>query len=1041
VSTSAPRLLRRPEIGPSTVLAVAAAGVSLAFVDATMVNTAFPAIGRSFPGTGIDELSWVLTAYNIVFAGLLLAGGRLADVLGRRRLFIAGVAVFTLGSVACAAAPSLLTLIAARMLQGVGAAVVVPASLAIVLEAYPADRRATGVALWSACGAAAAGLGPVVGGLIIEAAGWREAFLINVPIGLVTIALARRLMVESRVLGERTTPDLAGALLLAVTVALLALGIINSDDWDVRWWAGCLALALLVGAVFVRRCQRHRSPLVDLALLRVRSVWLANALTVLGATGLYAMTLCNVLFLTNVWHYDLIQVGLLALPAPLVATLAARPAAALAMRVGASWTIALGALIWAGGVALLATRAVEDPDPYTTWLPASIVSGLGVGIAFPIVSATAVAAVQRANFGVATALNAIARQIGAVLGVAALVAFAGQLGDTDAFNYQRGWILGGACFLATAFGALLLGRVPGMAAPPLEEPDEVEASVPQPPAPVRPPRPDTPALVLPRPTPQRPIVEVLAQAPLLAVLPVADRERLARSTLRVPVQSGEVLFFAGEPADDLYIVERGRVEELKADAAPVVLGPGAALGELSVIAGTPRSTSARARRDSLLLRVPAGALRHVLDASPEAGREVSRLLARELQLRRLPERRPPAAAKVFALIALDPRAPLEAVADAFVATLRRYGPTIALDERSAQDVDLRHVEEVHDHVVLVAPVDGPWRERCRREADRTVVVAGAVAPPPRAPSGCDLVFVTEPGAQLRPWLDALVPRTHQIVGPGADLAAGAAVAARRLSGRSVGVVLSSGGARGLAHIAVLEELQASGIVIDRVGGASMGALIGGMFASGMEPAEIDARVYADWVRRNPVNDYTLPRRSLIRGERVKAVLQRTLPEPIETFPRGFFCVAADLHSGEAVTLREGPGWEAVGASMCIPGFAPPAPVGGRLLVDGAIVDAIPVSFMSRDEGPIIAVDATAESRSGATAAELKAPGLIDTLTRVSLLSNLRTVHRSLELATLTVRPRDMGVGMLEFHLIDVMRESGRRAAHAALAEAPAELFG
>src|SRR5215212_5963019 len=205
------RLTRRRAPAPSTVLAVSSLGVFMAFVDATIVNIAFPNIAQSFPETGISSLSWVLNAYNIVFAAFLVAAGRIADLLGRRRMFLFGLALFTFASVLCAIAPSANALIGFRVIQGLGAAFLVPASLGLVLQAFPAERRAHAVALLSAVGALAAGVGPSLGGLLVSLSDWRLVFLVNLPVGIVAYYLSRRFLVESREPGRRRLPDLVGS--------------------------------------------------------------------------------------------------------------------------------------------------------------------------------------------------------------------------------------------------------------------------------------------------------------------------------------------------------------------------------------------------------------------------------------------------------------------------------------------------------------------------------------------------------------------------------------------------------------------------------------------------------------------------------------------------------------------------------------------------------------------------------------------------------------------------------------------------------------
>src|SRR5205807_1343028 len=273
---------------------------------------------------------------NIVFAAFLVAAGRGADLLGRRRVFVIGLEVFTGASVLCAIAPSANALVAFRVVQALGAALLVPASLALVMNAFPADRRSHGVALLSAVAAAAAGLGPSLGGVLVAAADWRLVFLVNLPIGVVAIVLARRYLVESRTPGRRRLPDLSGALLFAVAVAALVLGVVKGQEWG---WTnartvGSFAVAVLLGAVFVWRCTWHRSPLVDLQLLRIRTFSAANGMTVIASAGFYGYTLTNVLFLTGVWRYSVLQAGLALTPGPFVAAAVAGPTSRHAHRVG-----------------------------------------------------------------------------------------------------------------------------------------------------------------------------------------------------------------------------------------------------------------------------------------------------------------------------------------------------------------------------------------------------------------------------------------------------------------------------------------------------------------------------------------------------------------------------------------------------------------------------------------------------------------------------------------------------------------------------------
>ena len=235
---------------PTAVLAVAVLGSSMAFVDASSVNIAVPNIAARF-GSPLSQVSWVLNAYNIVFAAFLVGGGQLADLLGRRRAFAVSIAAFTFASALCALAPTLNLLIAARVLEAAAGALLVPSSLAIVLEAHAARERTHAVGIWAGLAALAAGIATPLGALLITLSSWRLVFLVNVPLGLLAFALSRRVIVESRTPGRRSVPDLLGGLMLALAIATLVLAIVKSAEWgwgNARVWGSLLAALLLGGA-------------------------------------------------------------------------------------------------------------------------------------------------------------------------------------------------------------------------------------------------------------------------------------------------------------------------------------------------------------------------------------------------------------------------------------------------------------------------------------------------------------------------------------------------------------------------------------------------------------------------------------------------------------------------------------------------------------------------------------------------------------------------------------------------------------------------
>jgi EmrB/QacA subfamily drug resistance transporter len=412
--------------GHRSTVAIACAGAFLAFLDTTIVNIAFPDISASFEGAGRDALSWVLDGYFVVIAALLVPAGGLADRYGHKRIFLLGIAGFTTASLLCALAPSLETLIAARVLQGVGAALIAPASLAIVLDSFPSERRATGVGLWGAAAAAAAATGPTLGGALVELSDWRLVFLVNLPLGAAIVWLGSRRL-AARPPRDSRLPDLPGAAMLAASLALLTLAIIEGNDWG--WSApatlACFAAAAVLLAGVVMRSTRHPRPIVEPELFADRAFRVGNLGTLLFSAAFFSIVLGNVLFLTSIWGYTVLQAGLATLPGPLLSTIVAGPAGKLADRFGHRAVVVPGTIVFAAGVMVLRSAGAE-PDWVGVWLPGAILTGIGIGLAFPTLGSAAVRDIPDDRFATASAVNAAFRQIGAVLGTALLVTIVGD---------------------------------------------------------------------------------------------------------------------------------------------------------------------------------------------------------------------------------------------------------------------------------------------------------------------------------------------------------------------------------------------------------------------------------------------------------------------------------------------------------------------------------------------------------------------------------------------------------------------------------------
>ena len=340
--------------------------------------------------------------------------------------------------------------------------------------------------------------------------------------------------------------------------------------------------------------------------------------------------------------------------------------------------------------------------------------------------------------------------------------------------------------------------------------------------------------------------------------------------------------------------------------------------------------------------------------------------------------------------------------------------------------------------------EGEWGEACVRQADRVLLVVADDSPAGPAaslheplPTPTDVVLLGGPGnAATDRLLDTLKPRTTYRVGAGERRREDVAAIARRLAGRSVGLVLSGGGARGFCHIGAIEALEEFGVRIDRIAGTSMGAFIGALAARGASAEEIDACCYEEWVRRNPISDYRLSRTSLIRGERVRAMLMRHFPGRIEDLRLGFSCMSVDLISATAIRLKRGPLAASVGASMSLPIIAPPVVLDRRLLTDGSLMDNLPTEVLAGDgEGPIIAVDVSEPS---VRAPRRRSAGGSDAARdAVQGDAPQRVRRRSAALVRRRADPPGLrGHRGLEFHMLDRMRVAGHTAAAAALADAP-----
>jgi EmrB/QacA subfamily drug resistance transporter len=457
------------------VALIVCVGVFMSSLDLFIVNIAFPAIGRHFGGASLGSLSWILSGYAIVFAALLVPSGRWADAFGRKRAFLLGLGIFVLASAGCALAPSVDVLIAARVVQAAGGALMLPTSLGLMLGEFRPQERHLAVGVWAATGGIAAAAGPPLGGLLVQA-DWRWVFLVNVPVGLIGLGLGLRTLTEQREQGAGR-PDVLGAVALILAIGSLVVAIVKGQEWG---WGSPTILTLLAATTVLLpaiwwRSERHVSPIVDPAMLRVRSFGLAVGASLLFFGGFGAMLLAGVLFLTTVWHESVLSAGLMLFPGPAMAAAFSVPSARLGARVGYRIPGVLGAALFAAGSLWYIIQTGDQPAYLSEYLPGIAISGAGVGLVIPTLTGAGASSLPPERFATGAAVLTMGRQIGAALGVAVLVAVLGTATRT-APDFHAAWLITVAAGLATGVALAALGppvRSTAAAPEPVIAPDAI----------------------------------------------------------------------------------------------------------------------------------------------------------------------------------------------------------------------------------------------------------------------------------------------------------------------------------------------------------------------------------------------------------------------------------------------------------------------------------------------------------------------------------------------------------------------------------------
>jgi EmrB/QacA subfamily drug resistance transporter len=438
------------------ILMVVVVGVFMAGLDVFIVNIAFPQIHTDFPGTSLGSLSWILNAYTIVFAAFLIVAGRWSDGFGRKRAFMLGVGLFVAASAACAAAPSIPLLVGARAVQGFGAALLMPASLGLLLPEFPPEQRHIAIGAWAAVGGIAAAAGPPLGGLLVQA-GWRWVFIVNVPVGIAGLIAGRRVLREIRH-PDTVRPDLLGAVMLTAGVGALTVAIVQGSDWG---WSsasilGLLALAVLLIASLARRILRHPAPIVEPELLAVRAFSAATLGSLLFFAGFAGMLLASVLFLTGIWHEPILTAGLQITPGPAMAALTAVPGARLGARFGAGRVGALGTVLFAVGGVWWLGHLGPQPHYASEFLPGMLIGGIGVGLVIPSLTGAVAATLTPERLATGIAVQTTGRQLGSALGFAILIAVLGT--PSSAADFHGAWRFMLLSSLLAGVALLTVGR-------------------------------------------------------------------------------------------------------------------------------------------------------------------------------------------------------------------------------------------------------------------------------------------------------------------------------------------------------------------------------------------------------------------------------------------------------------------------------------------------------------------------------------------------------------------------------------------------------
>jgi EmrB/QacA subfamily drug resistance transporter len=432
-------------------------GLFMIMLDNTVVNVALPSIQRDL-GARLSELEWIVSGYALTFAALILTGGKLADLLGRRRIYVVGLVIFAGSSLACALAPSAGVLIGARVVQGVGAALMNPATLSIITSTFPPRQRGTAIGIWVGVSASALAIGPLVGGLLTEHAGWSSIFYVNVPIGAVAIAATLLFVRESKDTSTEQRPDLPGLVTSGLGLFALTFALIegNTHGWTSSLILGAFAVAAVSLAAFVLLELRQRLPMLDVTLFRNRTFTGANTVLLLVSLAMFGVFFFMSLYMQNILGYSAVQAGAAFIPMTILVVLLSPLVGRISDRVGSRWLMTGGMTLV--GLQLLYFSTLGVHESYWALVPGMLLGGIGMPSVMTPSSAAAMSGIPNDKAGVGSAVLNSSRQVGGSVGIALMGAIMAHEigGSSTAASFTHGLSVGLVVAAVIAFSGAAL---------------------------------------------------------------------------------------------------------------------------------------------------------------------------------------------------------------------------------------------------------------------------------------------------------------------------------------------------------------------------------------------------------------------------------------------------------------------------------------------------------------------------------------------------------------------------------------------------------